>query len=189
MRTIGSVLPARAVGALLALAFTACGSGAGSPQGDGVDDTGQFIAFASSFQGYIEWKHAPAMPEAGAPADVVHAKGPWTVYWNQDPPHGATEFPIGTIIVKETDPGVVDPPQIFAMVKRGGNFNDTGARNWEWFELVRYADETVSITWHGFGPPMGTESYGGDRTVCNNCHSLASAKDFVWSTALRLTSL
>jgi hypothetical protein len=80
----------------------------------------QFLAFASSFNGFRDWPSAPAMPSPNLPpvpggdgvvlpdagvgdagttdAGVVH-RLPLTVYWNQAPPHGSTKFPLGTIIV------------------------------------------------------------------------------------------
>jgi hypothetical protein len=158
-----------------------CGS---SKTSDSGQDAGTFLAFATNFEGYRNWSHAAATAD-GAPSGV-HSSGPMTVYWNETPPRGSTEFPIGTLIVKETDPGVT-PAQIFAMVKRGGGYNSSGARNWEWFELQAADDETVLIVWRGAGPPNG-ETYGGDPTTCNNCHVQAATNDFVWSSALQLSS-
>ena len=186
--------PVRKIGIALFLAplLGGCGSSAGPEDADGGTSSGEtFLAFAGNFTDYHGWSQAPATPSEGTPADQVHPIGPWTLYWkfSIDPlQHGATTFPLGTIIVKQTDPGVVDPPQIFAMVKRGGGFNATGARDWEWFELESYDDGTVSIVWHGFGPPAGTEKYGGDGTVCNGCHAGAASNDYVWSSALTLSS-
>ena len=159
--------------------------GCGTSKSDDLGgDAGSYLAFASNFVGYRSWSHAVATAD-GAPSGV-HTNGPMTVYWNKTPPHGSVEFPVGTIIVKETDPGVT-PAQIFAMVKRGGGYNSSGAHDWEWFELQAPDDDTVLILWRGVGPPNG-ETYGGDPTTCNNCHSQAAANDFVWSTALQLSS-
>ena len=112
--------------------------------------------------------------------------GPMTVYWNRSPPSGSDEFPLGTIIVKQNDPGATTP-QIFAMVKREGGYNASGAKGWEFFELQAADDQSVVILWRGVGPPVG-ESYGSDPNTCNNCHSQAGANDFVWSSALQLSS-
>lgn len=156
-----------------------------SPASDDQTAPDTYLAFASDFAQYRSWSHAPANAE-GAPSASPHSVGPMTVYWNRDPPSGSTGFPVGTIIVKQTDPSVTSA-QIFAMVKRGGGYNAAGARNWEWFELQVAAPDPVTILWRGVGPPNG-ESYGGDPTTCNTCHGQAARNDFVWSTALQLDS-
>ena len=75
------------------------------------------------------------------------------------------------------------------MVKRGGGFN-AGLPGWEWFELVNLDDgsDGVKINWRGFGPPDGSETYGGDASSgCNTCH-LACGNDGVCATPLNLTN-
>jgi hypothetical protein len=163
------------------IGFTCIGCSASETENSDADT---FLAFATTFAGYRNWSHAAATAD-GAPSGV-HTNGPMTVYWNELPPHGGVEFPVGTTIVKETDPGV-SPAQIFAMVKRGGGYNSTGARGWEWFELQSPDSDSVIILWRGVGPPNG-ETYGGDPTTCNTCHAQAVGNDFVWSTALQLSS-
>ncbi len=143
---------------------------------------GSYLAFASNFAGYEAWQHAASIGAEGAPAGV-HDLGPMTVFWNQLPPAGAEEFEVGTIIVKQTDPGAATP-QVFAMVKRGGDYNSAGARNWEFFELLPGSAAAPVILWRGVGPPNG-ESYGGDPNTCNTCHSQAATHDYVWSTVLQ----
>jgi len=171
----------KTIACLSAASALGCGT---SKSDDSGEDAGTYLAFASNFDDYRRWMHAAATA-AGAPSGV-HTNGPMTVYWNNTPPHGSFEFPVGTIVVKETDPGVT-PAQIFAMVKRGSGYNSSGARDWEWFELRAPDDDTVFILWRGVDPPNG-ETYGGDPTTCNNCHGQAAANDFVWSTALQLSS-
>lgn len=171
-------------------------------------DGGIFLAFASDFDGFHGWPSAPAMPSPTLPAvpggdgvvipdggapDAGAADGgvhhlPLTVYWNHPPPHGSTAFPLGTIIVKETNEADPTERQVFAMVKRGGDFNATGAINWEWFELVNQLDGSVTVNWHGYGPQTGTDKYGGDPSVCNNCHKIAAPNDFAFSSALQLSN-
>mgnify|MGYP001550112068 CR=1 FL=1 len=71
-------------------------------------------------------------------------------------------------------------------MKRGGDFNGGGAKNWEWFELT---ENPVTIVWRGFGPPVG-DTYGGDRNGCNSCHvTCGSTNDYVCSAQLQLGSL
>ena len=144
-----------------------------------------FIAFRTTFQPFRTWTsfHDDGPPDDGTfPADVL---GPRTQYVNRLPPHGSKEFPMGTVIVEARESGAME---IFAGVKRGGDFNVTGAKNWEWFELSEDAGE-VLIVWRGYGPPSN-ESYGGDPNGgCNACHTTCGAgNDYVCSPSLRLAS-
>lgn len=145
-----------------------------------------FIAMARDFAGFrdfgqLELGERPAQSE-------THPGGKLVVHLNSVPKHGAREFPVGTIIVKETVSGATGDAQskkIFAMVKRGGGFNAEGAKGWEWFELTE-SGGTVAIGWRGVGAPDG-ESYGGDPMgSCNGCHQMALHNDYVLSPALRL---
>jgi hypothetical protein len=117
---------------------------------------------------------------SGAAAGSTHVAGTRTVYINRKPPAGATEFPVGTIIVKVTDAD----GKIFARAKRGGNFNPKGAVGWEWFELLETAQHDVALKWRGVGPPLG-ETYGGDPNAgCNLCHKAAPTSDYVLTPGL-----
>lgn len=148
-----------------------------------------FVAFATHFQGYQRWSSAPGVPDPSLVGivDTVHTTGPMTVYVNRLPAAGAKEFPIGTIIVKEVTTGALGERTVFAMVKRGGGFNEGGATNWEWFELQNSCNG-VQILWRGVGPPAG-EKYGGDATGgCNTCHANGKSNDFVLTKDLRLGS-
>jgi hypothetical protein len=165
--------------ALLALA--ACSSAPQSPDSApepdaAADASDSFLAFAASFQGFQRWDHypAPADQDAGA-ADPVHVDPTLIEYVNHRAPPGNAPFPVGTMIVKEGTQGDPLQRQFFAMVKRGGDYNATGAIGWEWFELQNVAEPagSVSIVWRGFGPPEG-EIYGGNaKAGCNECHVTA----------------
>ena len=185
------------VGAALAgLAGCNAASSAGS-------DGGVFVAFATDFAGFHDWPSAVAMPspslppvdaggvgpDGGATDGGVHPV-PETEYWKIPSTPTGGVFPLRTIIVKETNEADPTARQVFAIVKRGGDFNPTGAVNWEWYELKNNADGTVVVSWQGFGPPSGSaDIYGGNPAVCNNCHVKAAANDYVWSAALQLSSL
>jgi hypothetical protein len=190
--------------ASLALAFgVAAGGCTVAPSAAGTD-SGIFLAFESDFNGFHQWPHmaSPAVPSPnlppvdaggvvpdGAVTDGGVHPSPQAEYWNRSPPHGSTTFPLGTIIVKETEE--VDPTarQVLALVKRGGDFNPTGAVNWEWYDLTNNADGTVVINWNGYGPPMASANiYGGNPAVCNTCHIKAAANDYIWSAALQLSN-
>jgi hypothetical protein len=162
-----------------------CGSAPAEAPDGGPPST--FIAFNVSFDCFHQWSSAPAVAEGDA-SDGLHGVGPLRVYWNENPPHGATSFPVGTIIVKETEEPDVTQRTTFAMVKRGGGYNDGGAAGWEWFSLLDAPDGTVAILWRGIVAPE-TETYAG-RPIgdCNGCHVQAIANDFVWDTALQLSS-
>jgi hypothetical protein len=176
---------------LLGLLVLGCSSGSSAPA-NGSPAPGTFVAFASDFSGFHAWSSTPGVGPPGAPqppsgADGGVHVGPLTTYINQNPPHGSTSFPVETIIVKEPDSPPLIERQIFAMVKRGGGYNSSGATDWEWFEL-RNADETnVTIVWRGVGPPSG-EAYASTPTLCNDCHGMARGNDFVWTQGLELSS-
>lgn len=162
------------LGLLLAgLTLAACELPPAPAGGDG----GVFIAFETHFEGYQGW---PSVQVDGHEQGAAHLAGSRTVYISERPPAGATEFPVGTRIVKEMNDG---SSQVFAMVKRGGGYNLTGAVNWEWFEL-ELVEGRLAIRWRGVGPPAG-ESYGGDPNGgCNGCHRLNQANDYVGSISL-----
>jgi hypothetical protein len=144
-----------------------------------------FLAFAQHFQGYHSW----AAFDTTEDADLVgiHDGSTVTEYVKRPPPSGSSEFPVGTIIVKEATGGTI-PHEIFAMAKRGGGFNRE-APGWEWFELENLdcPDDRVKLIWRGVGPPIG-ETYGGDLdSGCNTCHT-DCGNDGVCAKALALTS-
>lgn len=166
--------------ALIAGVIGCAPAGEGGPEGD------TFIAFATHFKGFRSWESFPVTTGGG---DPVHTGGPRTEYLKERPAEGADEFPVRTILVKETDTEALADRTVFAMVKRGGDYNASGATGWEWFELKNIDDQTVDIVWRGVGPPAG-EKYGGDPNAgCNSCHEGARSNDFVLSTAIRLSDL
>lgn len=129
-----------------------------------------YVPFAADFTGYTSW---PKLTVPGAPAmEQSHVAGDRVIYIAQKPGRGATDFPVGTRIVKTVG------DQIFAMAKRGGNYNADGAVNWEWLELEGTVERPF-IRWRGIGPPDG-EGYGPPGTsACNICHGGAAETDFV----------
>jgi hypothetical protein len=187
------------------LAVAACSTGSGSPssnscpagggaiqdQPDGAPPS-EYVAYASSFDCFQSWNSAAAVPSPGDDdaGDGLHGIGPLQAYWNQSPPHGSTAFPVGTIIVKETQEADVTQRIVFAMVKRGDGYN-TGANvanGWEWFSLQNNTDGSVDILWRGLVAPAGQTYAGQAIGDCNGCHSAASANDSVWDEALQLSS-
>jgi hypothetical protein len=142
-----------------------------------------FLAFAQDFRGYHSWPRFDTSEDAELVG--IHDGSVVTEYIRRTPPSGSTEFPIGTLIVKEATGGTI-PHEIFGMAKRGGGFN-AGTPGWEWFELENLdcADDRVKLIWRGVGPPLG-ESYGGDPNAgCNVCHN-DCGNDGVCAKALSL---
>ncbi len=155
----------------LLLLLCACGAPEQSSPSSG------FIALQRDFAPYKTWESASF--DGGVIDEGVHTAGVRTVYLNQRPELGTTEWPLGTIIVKEL------PFTTFAMVKRGAGYNAKGARGWEWFELFNDTPTTVNIKWRGLGPPLG-EMYGKSGQTCNDCHGPAVMNDSVMNPVFRL---
>ncbi len=181
--------------AAVLFAVSACGAGACGGGADGAAGTGgdapvgdSYLPIVSDFQGFRSWPSValPAQPARGE----VHLAAARRIYINRLPEEGATEFPVGTIIVKETeDTDVLADRKVFAMAKRvtDGSYNATGARGWEWWELENVDESQVLKVWSGVGPPAGHE-YGGDADGgCNTCHVGADENDFVFPGAIDLS--
>lgn len=164
------------------------GSSSGASGAVGGDAEVGFVAIGSDFQGFESWEkfYLGDSPEAVG----VHLAGPKTVYINKRPPKGSTEFPVGTIIVKTIAVGPKSEWQLFAMVKRGNDFNLFGAVGWEWFGLQLFDNDVVKIEWRGWAPPGDAGQYGGGGVVgvCNSCHRTQDT-DFVLTPQLSLTTL
>jgi hypothetical protein len=174
--------------ALACAAATGCSAATGDSTGAGGDGA-TFLPFTSDFEGYPSWK-SYSVPHGPGPDNVHDPDAPLVAYINQLPPPGATEFPVGTIIVKEVATGDEVGRTAFSMAKRGGGYNAAGAVDWEWLELTRLADDMAQIDWSGTGPMGGSaDPYAGDPEVCNGCHVDAVGNDYVWSTPLNLTTL
>ncbi len=169
---------------VFAVAGASCGGGAGAPNGTSGGD-GPIIAFAKDFQGYHGWTAFDVTNDAALAG--IHDGSTVIEYINHVPPGGLSEFPLGTIVVKEATGGTI-PHELFAMEKRGGGYN-SALPGWEWFELQNLDDgsDGVQIVWRGFGPPNG-DTYGGDAgSGCNTCH-LACNNDGVCATPLNLAN-
>ncbi len=143
------------------------------------------------------------LPFAGArllsESNLVDPPGPRIGFLNQRPAHGAKLYPVGTIVVKavQTTPKPQDWA-IFALAKRGADFNPSGAVGWEYFLLKIGDDDVPRITSRGIAPSddgrgdMGTivpsTGYfsGGVIAPCNLCHgqSVHADTDFMISTEL-----
>ena len=190
---VGPPLRVSPVTLVLVAAFSlGCGAGAsagpeatGSGGESGSGGAGVFIAFASDFQGYDGWRR---LDLGVVPPTDNELPGPRALYVNRAPEHGASEFPVGTMIVKAIETGAPSEWQMFAMVKRGGGFNYVGARGWEWFELTQTDDRRVAVQWRGVAPPSGMGYGAGTQGgVCNTCHAGSAANDYVIGDDLSLS--
>jgi hypothetical protein len=177
--------------AVVATALAAC---LACSTGDDAGDSGpssDFVATENTFAGFCDWSSAPATPAKSTPLGV-HGLDAMRVYWKEAPPHGATEFPVGTVILKESEETTPGDRIVFAMAKRkarGGGYDSDGADGWEWFSLQDRGDCTALILWRGAAAPILT-TYS-DLIVgdCNGCHTKIAGSDYVFDTALQLSTL
>jgi hypothetical protein len=148
-----------------------------------------FVAQAPDFTGFCRWSSADAMPARDSPFGV-HGVQAMKVYWNAPPPHAADEFPVGTIVLKESEQADASERIVFAMVKRqprGAGYNTGGADGWEWFSLQDQGDCTAAILWRGPQAPILTTYSDLLTGDCNGCHGGIADNDYVWDTALQLS--
>ena len=177
---------------LLSALAPACG-GVGANSDGGSGELQLFIATESSFEGFDKWQ-SYSFDSPGTPDGLTHVAGHRIVYINKLPAHGATEFAVGTVIVKKIipDDGTTTNARTFAMAKRGGDYNSSGAAGWEWLELD--PPQTINpampnILWRGVAPPAGENYSGSPSGTCNDCHSAAKANDYVQSPPLQFDKL
>jgi hypothetical protein len=165
---------------LIAMIFSGCGMPAPPTPDAGAT---VFIALEKDFTGWSQWQKFDLGDQ---PADTVHLAGHRVVYLSKAPPHGSTEFPIGTMLVKtvtpDTDGGTL---QTFGMAKRGGDFNAQGAVNWEWFGLAP-SDPPAIFEWRGAQPPESAGYGTVNGGACNTCHTGSAANDYVSAQQLSL---
>lgn len=118
-----------------------------------------------------------------------HPAGPRTAYVNRPAPAGAREYPTGTMVVEVvTRADRPERPEAFAMVKRGGDYNASGAKGWEFFLLLIARDGTPTVVSRGVDPSDGAANeYTGQGFGCNTCHGAEDTRsiDHVLSPALR----
>ncbi|PKL85946.1 MAG: hypothetical protein CVV22_05280 [Ignavibacteriae bacterium HGW-Ignavibacteriae-1] len=146
---------------------------------DDNDSPADFNATDSDFQNFRTWtlvaeKMGPD-PALGAAHEGNDETVTRKIYIKQDVSLGTNgEYPLGTIVVKETlkeDNSVI---AITAMAKRDKSFNSSH-KGWEWFILA----ENGAIGKDANGDDMrGANLMDG---MCSGCHSTASAKDYVFS--------
>jgi hypothetical protein len=112
-----------------------------------------------------------------------HPAGPRYAYVKNVP--GPTEYPVGSIIVKTVENGTPQQWDLFAMAKRGGNYNAGGATNWEFFTLLINPDDVAIVAFSGTNPQDADRDAGighgysdpsGSGITCNRCHGIAGTE-------------
>lgn len=160
-----------------------CGA---APPVDPLAGPGTFIAFDQDFAGFRSWQRY----DLGVMTPPGHPMGLQTLYVSRALPMGATRFEDRTIIVREiqSDP---DPTKwdLFAMARRGGGYNASGAIDWEFFILSLDSQGAPHIISRGISPDETSSSpyHPGEGVNCNTCHGGAEARqgDCVLSQEIR----
>jgi hypothetical protein len=135
-----------------------------------------FIATQSDFAGYAAWERY----DLGMAMNGGHPIGPQFVYRSGLPANG--RYPVASILVKEIQIGTLPQQwELFGMVKRGGNFNPNGARDWEFFTLKLNDDGLPIILTRGANPAdSDSQGHGYAAAVggvtCNRCHGLLATQ-------------
>lgn len=162
------------LGCLIAAGCAWAGCGEGTPTGE------TFLALQSDFAPYLSWYHVDlgmSGTNSGTP------NGQATGYLNHRASAGATEYPVGTILMKVVESGATQQDwELFGMAKRGGNYNPNGALDWEFFTLRLNADGVPLIVSRGSNPADSDASghgYGdptGSGVTCNRCHGISGTE-------------
>lgn len=142
-------------------------------------NTRPFLAREEDFFQFTRWHHF----ELGDIMIGGHPAGVRRVFLNRPPlRRNEREFPRGTMIVHAVERGHTPSRwELFAMVKRGGNYNHDGARGWEYFILSSDDEGRVAILSRGIRPTTGHESAYATTDVgprgCNACHGTEDTRD------------
>jgi len=168
----------------------------------GGQDPTVFIALQRDFASFRTWQKFSFGdgPLEGHPAGARYG------YVKETLAPGEKAYPVGDIIVKtiETPPSPSPSPwpspipeqswDLFAMAKRGGNFNADGAKNWEFFTLSINSDGTPVILARGIDasdvPNAAGHGYtgaNGNIIRCNGCHGdpTMASHDFILNPELQ----
>jgi hypothetical protein len=137
----------------------------------------EYIADDNSFKDFASWKLEATKKGPDPALGMAHGGNDETVtrkIYNKDGKRmKGGEYPVGTVIVKQSTNTAGTLNEITAMVKRGNDFNPA-AGDWEWFMLA--PDGTIGKD--GTMPMRGANLMNG---MCAGCHAGASAKDLVFT--------
>ncbi|MEX2591994.1 MAG: cytochrome P460 family protein [Anditalea sp.] len=142
------------------------------------DPAPEFVATSADFANFRSWTEVamnqgpdPALGPAHGGNDETVTR---TIYVKDNVERNSNgEFPVGTLVVKDTRDGQGNNMEVTAMVKRGNGFNPAN-NDWEWFMLTPDGEiaEDNGVVMRGATLMDG---------MCGSCHSQASSKDFVFS--------
>lgn len=153
---------------LVAVAGAGCGSGSDpSTQAEIVAQQGDFAEFRTWKTLYLGDRALPG-----------HPPGPRYGYVKPPGACGATGYPVGSILVKAVQPPD-QPVQLFAMAKRGGSYNPSGAKGWEFFVLRLDQNDAPVILGRGIDPANPDNPDAGGYfagLTCNVCHAISGAE-------------
>ena len=138
----------------------------------------EYIATDASFQNFMNWVLEAELNGPDPALGPAHHGNDSTVTRHVffkdgvDPVNGL--YPLGSIIVKQSNNHDFTINEVTAMVKRGNNF-DPNHNDWEYFMLT----PDGNIAEDGDGNPMrGADLMGG---MCVACHTQASSSDYIFS--------
>jgi hypothetical protein len=171
-------------GALAALA--GCHGSPPATPGDG-GGADVFVAQADDFAEFRSWRSVAL----GAQPNSADPPGPRVAFVSDAPDAAAHRYPLGTRIVKAIE-NAPDPSgwDLFAMAKRGGDFDPSGTHGWEFFLLRLDAGGGIAILSRGTvldNPSDAGAAYGSAGAIfCSGCHGApgTDATDHVLSAAL-----
>jgi hypothetical protein len=148
-------------------------------------EPGVFIALQRDFAPFREWTRF----YFGEGAVLGHPVGKRYGFVKRALQPGESAYAVGDMIVKTVEvvpspsptpfPEVIPEQEwdLFAMVKRGGNFNAAGAKNWEYFTLRINPDGVPVIVSRGTDASDDPNASGhgytgatGNIIRCNGCH-------------------
>lgn len=138
----------------------------------------EFIATDQSFSDFRNWELVTENSGPDPSLDMAHGGNDSTVtrsvYFKDDQMPANGTYPVGTIIVKESQNPDNSLHELTAMVKRGNDFNPAH-NDWEWFMLE--PDGKIASDQDG-NKMRGAMLMNG---MCGGCHDQASSTDFVFS--------
>jgi hypothetical protein len=168
------LLKLSALAFVMVIVFQACNN-----DDDNVDETKpEFVASSSDFANFRNWTQvasvqgsSPSLGEAHKGNDENATR---TIYVKDNVEREADgNFPVGTLIVKDTKDADGNTIEVTAMVKRGNDFNPTH-NDWEWFMLTpdgNIMEDNGMIA-------RGAMLMDG---MCGACHTQVKNNDFVFS--------
>jgi hypothetical protein len=153
----------------------------------------EFVATSDSFANFRSWTNLGTnqgpSPSLGMAHQGNDENATRTIYLKDNADRKADgEFPVGTILVKETKDEEGNTIEVTAMVKRGSEFNPN-TNDWEWFMLMPDGtiapalDENGDVMEDASGNPIlaRSENITMFTAMCGGCHAQASNDDYVFS--------